>query len=116
MEDRRRVPRQTGSWRGVCSVEGESLSRWRECHVIDMSELGLGIEFQHFWPSDLVGRRISVDLPTVGASIKLVLEGEIRSATICPNGFVRAGIEFDGLSEDEESIAEVLALASLGGP
>jgi len=79
-----------------------------------MSELGLGIEFQHVWPSDLVGRRISVDLPTVGASIKIVLEGEIRSTKTSSNGFVRAGIEFVGLSEDEESIVEVLALGSLG--
>ena len=62
MEDRRRVPRQPTSWRGVCSIEGESPDRWRECHVIDMSELGLGIEFQHVLPSDLVGRRITVDL------------------------------------------------------
>ena len=115
MEDRRRVPRQPTSWRGVCSIEGESPDRWRECHVIDMSELGLGIEFQHVLPSDLVGRRITVDLPTVGASIKLALEGEIRSAKTSSTGSVRAGIEFVGLSEDEESIAEVLALASLDG-
>lgn len=118
MENRRRVPRQSVAWRGrgYCHVQGESAYGWRDCQVLDISSLGLGIELHHFWPSELVGRHISVDLPAVGNSVNLMLQGTIRNAELMPGSVVRLGIEFVGLSVEELSIIDVLALASLSSP
>lgn len=114
MEDRRRVPRRSGSWSGFCRVEGESPKGGWNCQVIDISALGLAIVFHHPRPSDLVGRRISVDLPALGTSIKMTLEGEIRDTRTDSDGIVRAGIEFVDPSEDELYIIDLLTSASLG--
>lgn len=108
MEHRRRVPRRTAGWFGVCHIEGETDPEWRDCHVADISVLGLGISLHHFWPSELVGRHITVDAPAVGKSINVRLEGVIRNADRTPGGVVRVGIEFDGLSESEVAVADVL--------
>jgi hypothetical protein len=115
MEDRRQAQRQSAAWKGSCHIEGESPNRWRDCEVVDISSLGMGVEFHTpAWSSDLTGRHISVDLPAVGASIKMILEGEIRNVSTHPDGIIRAGVMFVGLSDEECSIADVLALASLG--
>jgi hypothetical protein len=108
MEHRRRVPRRSAGWFGVCHIEGETDPEWRDCMVADISILGLGISLHHFWPSELVGRHISVDAPAVGDSINVRLEGVIRNADPLAGGVVRVGIEFDGLSESELAVADVL--------
>jgi hypothetical protein len=113
MENRRRAPRHPAGWRGVCHVEGEPATGWRDCEVIDISALGMAMELHHFWPSELVGRRITVDLPAHGTSINMMLEGEIRNIRQMPGAVVQLGIEFIGLSKEELSIINVLALASL---
>ena len=76
--------------------------------VVDISILGLGITLHHFWPSELVGRQISVEAPAVGNSLNVRLEGEIRNADAVSGGVVRLGIEFDGLTESELAVAGVL--------
>ena len=116
METRRRVARQSG-WRGrgFCLVDGEAPEGWRACEVIDISELGLGIELHYFWPSELLSRHISVKLPAAGPSVSVVLEGEIRNAQNLPGSTVRLGIEFVGVSAEELSVIGVLALAPLAG-
>ena len=109
MEFRRRVSRQATSWAAFCHIEGESPSGWRDCEVIDISSLGLGVTFHHPQPWELVGRRISVDAPAIGSSINLRLEGEIRNAAPAMEDGVRVGIEFVGLTPAEEAIAAVLS-------
>jgi hypothetical protein len=94
---------------GSCHVEGELSDLWRECGVFDFSSLGVGMDLRHAGSSDLVGRRVSVRLP-VGASIDMTLTGEMRNAKAGPDGIVRAGIEFAGLSETERSIVNLLDL------
>ena len=108
MEYRRRVSRHTGSWAGFCHIEDESPSGWRDCEVIDISPLGLGVTFHHPEPWELVGRRISVDAPAIGSSVNLRLEGEIQNAAPAWEGGVRVGVEFAGLSEEEVAITAVL--------
>ena len=76
--------------------------------VADISILGLGISLHHFWPSELVGRHISVEAPAVGDSVNVRLEGTIRNADRGSGGVVRLGIEFDGLTESELAVAGVL--------
>jgi PilZ domain len=109
MENRRRVPRRSTGWFGICHIEGESVPGWRDCRVIDISMLGLGIRLHHFWPSELVGRHISVEAPAVGESLNVRLEGVIKNAWPTSGGVVRVGIEFDGLSESEVAVATVLS-------
>ena len=109
MEQRRRVPRLSAGWFGICHIEGESDPEWRDCQVIDISMFGLGITLHHFWPQELVGRHISVEAPAVGASVNVRLEGEIRNAEATSGGVIRVGIEFDRLSESELAVATVLS-------
>jgi hypothetical protein len=105
---------------GYCHVEGEiplqgdgeSSRLWRGCGVFDLSTLGLGMDFRHHEPNDLVGRRITVRLP-VGGSVDITLTGEVRNTKAGPDGIVRAGIEFVGLSEEELYILDILEVESL---
>jgi hypothetical protein len=109
MEQRRRVPRLSAGWFGICHIDGESEPDWRDCQVIDISMFGLGVTLHHFWPMELVGRHISVEAPAVGQSLNVRLEGVIRNAEQTSGGVIRVGIEFDGLlSESELAVATVL--------
>lgn len=101
MKHRRRVPRQPASWEGICHVEGEPSAGRRSCRVIDISMLGLGMTLEHSSPNELLGRRISVDVPAVSDSVSIRLEGVVNNAVRMPEGVVRVGIAFDGLSESE---------------
>jgi len=89
---------------------------------MDVSTLGMGIEFCHPDPVELLGlwqngalrldviRRITVHLE-LDPSVEMTVEGEVRNAGSEPDGIVRAGIEFTGLSEVERSIVELSNVA-----
>ena len=83
----RRVKRLRAGWDGVCRIEDDPAER--PCRVDDISMLGAGVTFAHPSPSELAGRRISVDVPAVAQ-----LEGEITHAETILGGAVRAGIVF----------------------
>ena len=100
---------------GSCRVEDESSDAWRECGVFDFSTLGAGMDFRHPDPSDLVGRRLVVRLP-VGASMDISLTGEVRNMKTGPDGIVRVGIEFVGLSETERSVVDLLERRGVARP
>ena len=74
MENRRSAPRRTAGWNGFCHVEGETASGWRDCRILDISTLGVGIRMQHSRPSDLMGRRVSIELPAVGDAVNIRFE------------------------------------------
>jgi hypothetical protein len=80
-------------------MDGEPDSERRECRVVDISMLGLGLVFQHPSPSALVGGRISVEVSAVDDRVNIRLEGVVRYATATSGGAVRVGVEFD----DEEA-------------
>lgn len=84
----RRVKRLRAGWDGLCRIEGDPVDR--KCRVDDISMLGAGVTFSHPAPSDLAGRRISVDVPAVAR-----LEGEITHAEPILGGAVRVGIVFN---------------------
>src|SRR5580692_2414011 len=90
-QNRRRAQRQPAVWIGSCHVEGEPSDLWLDCGVFDFSNFGLGMDLRH--PSDLVGSRVSVRLP-VGASLEVILAGEVRNSKAGPDGVVRVGIEY----------------------
>ena len=112
MSYRRRVPREPADWAGLCHIENESAAGWRDCRVIDISMLGVGITFEYPSETELIGRRISVEVPAVGDSVRIRLEGEIKNAARIREGSIRVGIEFVGLTEAERAITTVLSAMS----
>ena len=113
MEHRRRAPRQTAGWRGLCLAEGDPANGWHECRVVDISMLGLGITLHHPAPSQLMGRVLSVEVPALDARVKIRFEGTIRNAAAqVAGGVVRVGIEFAGLSEENQPMTAVVSVMS----
>ena len=115
MEYRRRVPRERAGWDGLCQIEGELATH---CKVDDISMFGLGLTLNYSFPpqpegrrnvyagttigdsvTELVGRRISVDVPAVGDSVSIQLQGKVANAKRMSGEVVRVGIEFDRLAE-----------------
>ena len=119
METRRRAPRQKAGWTGICLIEDElPVTAWRECDVIDISMLGLGLTVVEHRVDELVGQKISVEFPAVSDSVSVCLDGIIRNARRMDDGLlVRVGIEFIEMSTVEQAIATVLgALIEIDGP
>jgi hypothetical protein len=112
MENRRRAHRQPAGWAGSFRLADDPLGAWRDCRVLDISMLGVGITFDHPNPAALSGRLISVDLPGEGTCVNVRLQGEIKNATATTNRDLRVGIEFIGLSETEQAITAVLSVMS----
>jgi hypothetical protein len=117
MDIRRRTPRQAAGWTGTCLIEEDPDGRWRDCWVLDISMLGLGIALDHRRPAELIGRSISVEFPAVGDLVSVRLEGKIKNIDVMRLGLVHAGVEFVGLSQEELAIATVLgALTEIDEP
>jgi hypothetical protein len=112
MENRRRVHRQPLGWAASYRLAGDPAGAWRDCRVVDISMLGVGITLDHPNPAELSGRLISVNLPGDGSCVNVRLEGEIRNATATMSRDLRVGVEFIGLSETEQAITAVLSVMS----
>ncbi len=108
MERRRRVPRvSTPGWSGTYSLQGDG----RECRVIDISVLGVGIELLGDVPPDLIGHRLEVQVQApVGESVSIHLTGTVKNTSPGPEGGIRVGLEFVNLSETEQAILKVMEL------
>jgi hypothetical protein len=98
---RRRVPRQSAGWSGTCVMEGEPETERHKCRIVDISIFGLGLEFEHPSPSNLVDARISVEVSAVDDRVNIRLEGIVRHATVTSEGAVRVGVEFDDNQESD---------------
>ncbi len=113
MERRRRVPRQVAGWTGKYCIEGDDPEAWYECHVLDISVIGVGIELfgPVSDPDGLLGRRVVVEANTpTGASLSLRAQGEVRNVREGSRGGTRVGLEFVDLTETERSILDALAI------
>jgi PilZ domain len=112
MENRRREHRRPAGWAASYRLADDPVGTWRDCRVVDISMLGLGITFDHPNPSELSGRLISVSLPGDGSCVNVRLDGEIKNAIATMGRDLRVGIEFIGLSETEQAITAVLSVMS----
>jgi PilZ domain len=112
MENRRRLHRQPAGWAASYQLAGDSAGGWRDCRVVDISMLGIGITFGHPNPAELTGRLISVNLPGDGNCVNVRLEGEIKNTAVTMGRDIRIGIEFIRLSETEQAITAVLSVMS----
>jgi hypothetical protein len=104
---------------GRCHIEDEPSDRWRECAIIDISTLGLGIDLLHSgevellgtWQDDEVRMHLNLHITVLlelGPSVAMTVSGVVRNAGSRPDGIVRVGMEFVGLTENERSIVELL--------
>lgn len=110
MELRRRAPRVgTNGWIGRYTVEDDPDEGWRECEVVDISLLGLGVELFGDVPEKIIGKRLVVHVQgPVGNSVSIRLAGEVRYLGNGRAGGTRAGLEFVGLSETERAILKAM--------
>lgn len=110
MEPRRkdaRVP--TDGWRGRCAVEDEPPLEWTECEVVDVSLLGAGIDIWGDRAVELTGCRLNVEIrPPIGESVVLRFSGRVSRVNQESAFHSRVGIVFEGLSDSERSILEVI--------
>jgi hypothetical protein len=105
----RRAPRQLANVEGICLLEDEQAADgWQVCWILDLSALGMGIMFRHSHEADLMGRRISVEVPSAREADRVPLEGEIKNALMLEPGLMRVGIEFIGETTGEQALAAVL--------
>lgn len=108
---RRRVPRQEAGWPGKCRLDDDLSVGWAECLVLDISVIGVGVEVSGPLPSDLVGRRIEIEVhPPVGSSVAIHMVAQVRNTTPGRTGGVRIGMEFVDLSDTERSILDALEM------
>jgi hypothetical protein len=97
------------SWRATCVIDGElEPAHWRECRVIDITPEGMGFTLRHDEPAELVGGTVQVQFPAGSGSLRVSLEGAVKSVVAIGAGFVRVGLEFRGLSRSERALATVL--------
>ena len=105
---RRRVPRQSTSWFGHYRL-GDA-PEWGDCEVVDVSVIGIGAFISSLGSGvNLVGKRVTIEVrAAAGGSVSLQLFGEIRHVQRMPDGRLRIGAEFSGLSETECAIRDAL--------
>jgi hypothetical protein len=71
--------------------------------------MGSGVELYGDTPLDPLHHRLVVDVgESAEGSVGLRIEGEVRNVTLGNSGGVRIGIEFGGLSADEQAILRSL--------
>jgi len=95
-------------------VEGRRRFEWRDCLVLDISRLGVGLSLDGAIPKDLIGDRIVVEVHLPGTSVIIRLKGEVRHAAHDVRGGARIGMEFVELSEIERSVLDVLEVVPVG--
>lgn len=109
MEERRRIPRQHVSWSGKCVLDSGPGTAWIECHVIDVSPAGVGLEVFGARATDFTNRRIAVEIHApAGTSVTLHLVGQVRNAVPRPQGGIRVGVELGQLAEPHRSVLDAL--------
>lgn len=99
----------TDGWRGRCAVEDEPPLEWTECEVVDVSLIGAGIDIWADSGVDLTGCRLIVEIrPPTGDSVVLRFSGRVSRINQESAFHLRVGMVFEGLSESERSILELI--------
>lgn len=107
---RRRAPRAPAErWPGKYLIEDDEPTGWRHCVVLDLSNLGVGLELVEEAHPALIGRHIQIKVD-VGDSggLSLRLAGVVRHLSPAEPGGTRVGVEFTGLSEREQAVLKTM--------
>lgn len=112
MERRRRAARvNTTAWFGRYFVEDDPQSVSKECRVIDISLLGLGLELIGDMTEDMIGHRLVIHVGALaGESVSLRMVGQVKNVHASRLGCTRAGLAFTDLSETEREILKSIEL------
>ena len=105
-ERRRRVPRLEAGWSGKYRFEDDPESAWGECQILDISVLGARLEICEPVRKDLIGREITVEFQTAGASNIVRLVAVVRNVDSGSEGEIRVGIQFGELSWTDRTILD----------
>ncbi len=107
----RRTQSPLANWQGSCVIDGDvEPARWRECRIIGISPDGMGLTLLHEEPAGLVERTVQVQFPASNGSLRVSLEGTVKSAKAVGAGVTQIGLEFHGLSRSEKALATVLGV------
>jgi hypothetical protein len=107
--ERRRRPRHhAGHWVGRYRLAGAAA--WRDCTLVDVSAQGAGFEAYMLATDVALPRRVELQLldRAAGDAEPIHLEGSVRHLARSPQGHVRVGIEFDGLTDLEGQLLALL--------
>lgn len=113
----RRGPRViTEAWPARYFDEEDPGAGVRDCRIMDISLLGVGLEVFGDMSEDVIGHRLEIYVHApVGYSVSLRFVGRVRYLSEGRLGGTRAGVEFEGLSDAELDILKVLALPTAAG-
>jgi hypothetical protein len=100
--------KQSADWFGSYRFEDDPQIEGT-CQIVDISQIGIGVELFGDTPFDPVRHRLAIDVQNPsGRSLRLHMEGQVRNITLGSNGGVRVGVEFGGLTEMEQAILSSL--------
>jgi hypothetical protein len=102
----RRVLRREVDLPSRYSVEGNRVSSWHECHVVDISRGGAGIFEQEGTAAELTGVRIVLELAIEPALLRV--RGQVRHARPTDGGGVQFGVQFDALTALEADLLDAM--------
>lgn len=107
---RRRAPRAYAErWPAKYLFEEDESSGWQNCVVLDVSNLGIGLELFGDAHPVLIGRTIQVEVDLGDTnSISVRVRGEVRNLGPGRHGGVRVGVEFTELSEREQAVLKTM--------
>jgi PilZ domain len=115
MEDRRpycRVP--PSNMLPVDIIEIEGYPTRSQVNVLDISELGIGLEFPDK-PKNLCDQEIMKLTIRIGALMDAELKGRICYATQSPTGSFNIGLELQGMTDNQKSALSACVHAGQGG-
>jgi hypothetical protein len=106
----RQVPRHEVDWTTQYTLEGARGHGWRECRVVDVSTVGVGLLLSGITVAELSGCRVIVAVDVPRASLRL--RGDVRQLDTIEDGRVRVGVDFAAMSVFEREMFDTFLEAS----
>jgi len=107
-DQRRQGRHAVDLWSGRYRLE--DASGWRECRLVDVSETGAGFD-AFMLPTDAASvstAELEIVDPYGDADTPIIVKGNVRHLTRSPDGQVRVGLEFVGLTDLEGRLLGLL--------
>jgi PilZ domain-containing protein len=106
----RQVQRCEVDWTTQYTLEGARGHGWRECRVVNVSRVGVGLLLSGTTVAELSGNRVIVAVDVPRASLRL--RGDVRHLDMVEEGRVRVGVDFAAMSVFERDMFDSFLEAS----